>query len=54
MPERSIQLDSHEKFSKDHGGQVFYIFSMKQGDKKVIANPQVIDEIRNAIERYKA
>ena len=52
--ERNIQLDSHDRFSKDQGGPVFYIFSVKQGDKKVIANPQVIDEIRQAIERYKA
>nr|MDO8087068.1 hypothetical protein [Candidatus Sigynarchaeum springense] len=28
------------------GGKVFYIFSVKTADKKVISNPEVIEEIR--------
>lgn len=38
------------KASEKFGGKVFYIYSYKSGDKKVIMNKEVIDEIRQEIE----
>ena len=49
--EHSLQLNTHEEFTAKYGGKVFYIFSMKQGDKKVIANIEVIKEIKEEIKR---
>lgn len=49
--EREIQHKTHEKFLKEYGGKVFYIFSAKQGDKKVIVNTEVINEIKEEIKR---
>lgn len=49
--EKNLQLKSHERFTKQYGGRVFYIFSAKVGDKKEISNKEVIDEIRKEIER---
>jgi hypothetical protein len=49
--ERDLQLKSHERFTKQYGGRVFYIFSTKVDDKKEISNKEVIDEIRQEIER---
>lgn len=47
--ERKLQLNTHKKFEADFGGKVFYVFSSKINGKKVIMNPEVIDEIRNEI-----
>jgi hypothetical protein len=33
------------------GGKVFYVFSEKKDDKKVLNNPEVIDEIKAEIKR---
>jgi len=49
--EKDLQLKSHESFTKQYGGKVFYIFSSKIGDKKEIRNKEVIDEIKQEIER---
>ena len=49
--EKDLQLKSHESFTKQYGGKVFYIFSSKVGDKKEIRNKEVIDEIKQEIER---
>ncbi len=49
--EKSIQLESHAEFTKKFGGKVFYIYSYKQGDKKIISNTEVIDEIKAEIQR---
>lgn len=49
--ERELQGKTHEKFTRQHGGKVFYIFSSKVGDKKTIRNMEVLDEIRQEIER---
>ena len=49
--ERGLQEKTHEKFTKQFGGKVFYIFSSKVGDKKVILNKDVIDEIKAEIIR---
>jgi len=50
--ERGIQLKSHSEFTKKYGGKVFYLFSCKQGDKKIIVNTEVIDEIKNEIDLH--
>jgi YHS domain-containing protein len=47
--ERKLQLNTHKKFETEFGGKVFYVFSSKINGKKVIMNPEVIDEIRNEI-----
>lgn len=51
--ERTQQKATHDKFMKKYGGNVFYIFSVKdeEKNKKVIANPEVIDEIKQEIKR---
>lgn len=49
--EKGLQLKSHEKFTQEFGGKVFYIFSSKSGEKKVIMNIEVIQEIKQEIER---
>lgn len=51
--EKGLQKTTHEKFIKKFGGQVFYIFSIKQNGKKVISNKEVIPEIQKEIERLK-
>lgn len=52
--EREIQHKSHIEFTKKYGGKVFYLFSCKQGDKKIIVNTEVIDEINEEIHRLKS
>lgn len=58
MPEphkwRQWMQESHERFEAEQGGRVFIVFSVKQGERKVIANPEVIDEIRAEIEKLQA
>ena len=44
---------NHEKFRKKFGGQVFFIYSVKSGKKKIIHNVEAIDEIQKEIERLK-
>jgi hypothetical protein len=46
-----LQQKTHEKFEKEFGGKVFYIFSSKANGKKVIMNPEIIEEIRIEINR---
>lgn len=48
---RKIMRESHENFERKYGGKVFIVFSRKENGKKVIANPEVIEEIRREIER---
>ena len=52
--EREIQHKSHIEFTKKYGGKVFYLFSCKQGDKKIIVNTEVIDEFNEEIHRLKS
>ena len=49
--EKDLQNKTHEKFTREYGGKVFYIFSSKVGERKEIVNKDVIDEIRKEIER---
>jgi len=51
MKEKEIQKISFEKFKAKYGGSVYYVFSTKAGDKKIITNPEVINEIRAEINR---
>jgi hypothetical protein len=51
--ERSLQLKTHEKFTREFSGKVFYIFSVKTNGRKEIANTDVIKEIRQEIIRLK-
>ena len=49
--ERNQQARTHQKFSEQYGGKVFYIISIKEGRNKVIHNVDVVDEIRKEINR---
>ena len=49
--EYALQTKTHEKFKKQYGGKVFYVYSEKVNGKKVIANQEVVDEIREEIAR---
>lgn len=49
--ELEIQKNTHKKFKEKYGGEVFYIYSYKSGNKKIIKNIEIIDEIKKEIER---
>lgn len=51
--ERKNQEATHKKFTAKYRGKVFYIISVKEGDKKKIYNTDVIEEIKKEIERLK-
>ncbi|MCX8022133.1 MAG: MjaI family restriction endonuclease [Syntrophorhabdaceae bacterium] len=51
--EKEIQQKSHEKFTNEYGGKVFYVFSTKSGEKKVIVNKEVIGEILKEMDRLR-
>jgi len=51
--EYSLQAKTHKKFTEKFGGKVFYIISIKKGDKKTISNKEVIDEIKSEIDKLK-
>lgn len=51
--EKGIQHKSHIEFTQKYGGQVFYLYSCKSGDKKIIVNTDVIGEIQQEIEKLK-
>lgn len=51
--EKEIQRKTHEEFKAKYGGDVFYLYSCKSGDKKIIVNIEVIDEIKKEITRLK-
>ena len=41
----------HKSFTEKYGGKVFYLYSYKSGDKTIIANTEVIPEIKEEIKR---
>ncbi len=45
---------SHQQFEQEQGGKVFIVFSVKKGESKVIANPEVVDEIRKELARLQS
>jgi len=49
--EKKIQEETHKKFTEVFGGKVFYIYSIKVGDKKEIYNKEIIEEIKEEIKR---
>jgi hypothetical protein len=51
--ELEFQKRTHEKFTAKYGGKVFYVISVKEEKKKIIYNPEVIEEIKKEIERLK-
>ncbi len=51
--EKAQQAKTHEKFTAEYGGKVFYVVSIKENDKKKIHNKEVIEEIKSEIERLK-
>ena len=51
--ERKQQQETHKKFTLKYGGKVFYVISVKEEDKKKIYNTEVIEEIKQEIERLK-
>jgi len=48
---KEMQETSHHKFQKKFAGRVFTVFSVKEGKRKVIHNPEVVEEIKKEIER---
>ena len=51
--ERTIQEETHQKFTEVFGGKVFYIYSAKINDKKDIVNKEIINEIKEEVKRLK-
>jgi hypothetical protein len=49
--ERALQEETHRSFTEVFGGKVFYIFSIKKGDRKIIHNEEVVEEIKSEIKR---
>lgn len=49
--ERKHQEATHKKFTAKYGGKVFYVISVKEGDKKKIYNTEVIEEIKQEIKK---
>ena len=52
--ERNWQKETHDRFEKEFGGKVFYVFSTKINSQKTICNPEVIDQIRAEIARLQS
>jgi len=51
---KQMQEQTHKKFQLKYSGAVFMIFSIKSGDKKIINNPEVVDQIIREIDRLRA
>lgn len=49
--EKGIQLESHALFKDKFGGEVFYVFSIKEGGQKRIQNLEIINGIKLEIAR---
>ncbi|HNW88296.1 MAG TPA: MjaI family restriction endonuclease [Bacteroidales bacterium] len=49
--EKNIQEETHKQFTEGFGGKIFYIYSVKNGERKEIYNKEVIDEIATEIKR---
>jgi hypothetical protein len=46
-----MQRVTHERFTREHGGTVFMVYSVGEGQTKKIANPEVVEAICREIER---
>lgn len=51
--EHTFQEATHKKFTDKYGGKVFYVISIKEGNKKKIYNTDVVEEIKNEIARLR-
>ncbi|MEW6721295.1 MAG: MjaI family restriction endonuclease, partial [Thermodesulfobacteriota bacterium] len=54
IAEAGFQRKTHEKFTEKYGGKVFYIISIAEGKQKVIHNKEVVEQIRQEIDRLKS
>jgi len=45
--------NSFQDFEQKYGGKVFVVFSTRTGDRKVIKNKEIIDDIKLEIDRLK-
>jgi hypothetical protein len=53
--ERTLQEETHKRFTQKYGGKVFYIISVKEkSGKKVISNMEVIEEISREMKRLQS
>jgi len=51
--EKKLQKKTHEKFTKQYGGKVFYVISIKEKGEKKIYNEDIVGEIKKEILRLK-
>jgi hypothetical protein len=51
IKELEFQKKTHERFTARYGGRVFYVISVSDGKKKIVHNPEVIEQIRDEIAR---
>jgi len=51
IKELKFQKKTHEKFTAKYGGKVFYVISVREGNRKVIQNLEVIEEIKDELKR---
>lgn len=49
--EKTIQEETHKHFTEGMGRKVFYIYSIKNGDKKEIYNKEIVGQIEHEIQR---
>lgn len=47
----NMHKQNHKKFTSKYHGKVFFVYSQKEGSKKVIVNSEVISEIKAEISR---
>lgn len=47
----AMHKKNHEKFTSHYQGKVFFVYSKKEGSRKVIVNSEVISEIMDEISR---
>lgn len=52
--EQQIQAKTHKIFTEKYGGKVFYVISIKVGNKKKIHNTDVVNKINDEINRLQA
>lgn len=48
-----MHKDNHDRFTSDLVGKVFFVYSIKSGNKKQIHNTEVIEEIQEEIKRLR-
>jgi len=51
--ERELQAKTHGAFREHFGGRVFYVISRREGKGKIIHNREVVEEIKQEMERLR-